>query len=601
METLDEFEEIWAVDFEFSAPHGSAPVPVCMVARELRRGTTIRLWQNDLQTRRECPFDVSARSLVVAYFVTAELSCFLALGWRLPESVLDLYVEFRNTTNGLELPFGKSLLGALAFFGVAGTAFEEKQSMRELALRGGPWTESEQRALLEYCESDVDALEQLLPRMMRALDIDRALLRGRYMVAMAQIESRGVPIDHPGWRVLVENWNAVQEVLVTKLAEETGVYDGLTFKRQHFEGWCQRERIEWPRLDSGALALDDDTFREQERMHPSVAPIRDLRRLLAQLRAPDLSVGPDGRNRVMLSPFGSKTGRNQPSTSRFIFGCPVWFRSLIQPPPGRAIAYIDWEQQEFAIAAALSGDANMRAACESGDPYLAFAKQAGAVPTNATKATHAEQRELFKLCALGVLYGMSDAGLARRIGQHVESARQLLRLHRRTFPDFWEWQDAVLDHARLRGSVHTVLGWRLLVGSHMNDRSIRNFPMQANGAEMLRVACCLTVENGVQVCAPVHDALLIEADEREIDEAVRVTRGLMADASAIVLDGFRLRTDAKVFRFPERFIDPRGERMWKLASAAMLDLGLVREGGRGCNSARAPVPTRSISFEGSEQ
>src|SRR3954464_13305113 len=54
-------------------------------------------------------------------------------------------------------------------------------------------------------------------------------------------------------------------------------------------------------------------------------------------------------------------------------------------------------------------------------------------------------------------------------------------------------------------------GWPLHVGAAFNPRSLANFPMQANGAEMLRLACCLATERGIRVCAPVHDALLIEA------------------------------------------------------------------------------------------
>src|SRR5215468_5354734 len=102
----------------------------------------------------------------------------------------------------------------------------------------------------------------------------------------------------------------------------------------------------------------------------------------------------------MLSVFASKTGRNQPSNSRYIFGPSVWLRGLIKPPPGHGLAYIDWGQQEFGIAAALSGDVAMQEAYRSGDPYLAFARQARAVPLDATKTTHGPKRELFKQCVL---------------------------------------------------------------------------------------------------------------------------------------------------------------------------------------------------------
>ena len=126
------------------------------------------------------------------------------------------------------------------------------------------------------------------------------------------------------------------------------------------------------------------------------------------MRLADLAVGHDGRNRTLLSPFRARSGRNQPSNSKFIFGPSVWLRGLIKPPPGHGVAYIDWEQQEFGIAAALSGDENMKAAYRSGDPYLAFAKQADAAPSDATKATHKAVREQFKQCVLAVQFGMGE-------------------------------------------------------------------------------------------------------------------------------------------------------------------------------------------------
>jgi hypothetical protein len=103
----------------------------------------------------------------------------------------------------------------------------------------------------------------------------------------------------------------------------------------------------------------------------------------------DLAIGPDGRNRTGLSPFRARTGRNQPSNAKFVFGPSRWLRSLIKPEPGRAVAYIDYGQQEHGIGAALSGDEAMQAAYRSGDPYLAFGKQCGAIPPDGTKATHA--------------------------------------------------------------------------------------------------------------------------------------------------------------------------------------------------------------------
>jgi DNA polymerase I len=110
---------------------------------------------------------------------------------------------------------------------------------------------------------------------------------------------------------------------------------------------------------------------------------------------------------------------------------------LIKPPPGHAVAYVDWSQQEIGIAAALSNDRALQDAYLSGDCYLAFAKQANAVPPDANKATHGAQRELFKQCMLAVQYGMEARSLALRIAQPPIVARELLRAHRETYRRFW--------------------------------------------------------------------------------------------------------------------------------------------------------------------
>jgi DNA polymerase I-like protein with 3'-5' exonuclease and polymerase domains len=226
------------------------------------------------------------------------------------------------------------------------------------------------------------------------------------------------------------------------------------------------------------------------------------------------------------------------------------------------VAYVDWSQQEFAIAATLSGDEAMMDAYRSGDPYLAFGKQAGRIPPDGTKRTHGAERELFKACVLGVQYGMGPASLAERIGKPTAYGRDLLRLHRETYPAFWRWSDGAESHAMLFNRLHTVFGWTLRVGADANPRSLRNFPCQANGAEMLRLACCLATERGVSIVAPVHDAVMIEGPADSIDEIVARTQEAMAEASEIVLDGFRLRSDAGIVRWPDRYMDDRGREFW---------------------------------------
>ena len=171
------FREVWAVDFEFHAPAGERPDPICLIARELGSGRTLRLWQDELKTLDQAPYSTDSDALFVAYYASAEFGCHLALGWPLPVNVLDLFCEFRLLTNGRRTPCGAGLLGALVYFGLGGAEAQHKTDMRDLAIRGGPWTEQERADLLEYCESDVLALDRMLPKMAPHIDLPRALLR----------------------------------------------------------------------------------------------------------------------------------------------------------------------------------------------------------------------------------------------------------------------------------------------------------------------------------------------------------------------------------------------------------------------------------------
>jgi hypothetical protein len=383
------------------------------------------------------------------------------------------------------------------------------------------------------------------------------------MAAAAAMEFNGIPIDVSTLEPLREHWTDIQDDLIVAIDVDYGVFEGRSFKRDRWGRWLADKGIPWPRLESGQLDLSDEVFREMAKAYPAVSPMRELRHALSDMRLEDLAVGRDGRNRTILSAFRSRTGRNQPSNTKYIFGTSVWLRGLIKPPPGHGIAQIDWSQQEFGIAAALGGDVAMLAAYKSGDPYLAFGKQAGVIPADATKKTHGDQRQLFKACVLGLQFGMGPETLAFRIGQPPIVARDLIRMHRETYSTFWRWSDAAVDTAMLSGSLHTTFGWHIHVDADTKPRTLRNFPMQANGSDMLRIACILAIESGVEVCGPIHDAVLICAPLDRLEDDIVKMRAAMAEASRLVLNGFELETDVTVVQYPDRYMDKdRGAVMW---------------------------------------
>ena len=266
---LGAFREVVAVDFEFGVTAGNRPDPVCLVAHELRSGRRLRIWQDQFGSAP--PYATGPDVLFVAYYASAELGCYRVLGWPMPERILDLFTEFRARTNGLDTPGGKGLLGALAYFGLDAIGASEKTEMRELVLRGGPWSEMDRTAILDYCEGDVAALERLLSAMLPGIDLPRALLRGRYMAAAAAMEHVGTPIDVPMLELFRRRWTDIQDQLIAEIDVDYGVFDGRTFKADRFARWLAAHNIPWPLLESGHLDLTDDTFRHQARAYPQVS------------------------------------------------------------------------------------------------------------------------------------------------------------------------------------------------------------------------------------------------------------------------------------------------------------------------------------------
>lgn len=560
---LQTYKNIWVVDFEFLSPPGDTPTPICLTAKNLQTGEIIEEWLEGKAFPRP-PYSISKDSLFVAFYASAELGCHLSLNWNSPKNILDLYVECRNLFNGDPIMSkNRSLLNIASFLGLDGSSVAYKEEMRERILEGAPYTKKEKENILQYCLNDVIISEKIYKKLINEIDFPRALLRGRYMRAVAMMERNGIPVDMNVYSKLMGNWDILKAKLIEVANKKYDVYENTVFKADKFEKYLEEHNIPWEYTETGRLSLSDDTFKKYSKAYPEIDFLRQTRHTLGQLKLRKLTIGKDGRNRTLLSPFSSKTGRNQPSSASFIFGPAKWIRHLIKPKEGYGLAYIDYSQQEVGISAALSQDPKLIEAYNSSDPYLSFGKKVGLLPENATKESHFSERERLKICFLASQYGMGKNTFSKYAGISHNKALELLKYHRRIYSRYWEWSDQIVDIASLTGELKTCFGWKIQTRSQ-KERSIRNFPMQAAGAEILRVACCLILEAGIKICAPVHDAILIESSLNAIEKETKQAQTLMTKAGGYVLNGFKLRSEAEIIPYPERFLDKRGEETWNI-------------------------------------
>jgi DNA polymerase-1 len=536
--------------------------PVCVCMKDLLSNLSWELWLDEFPA--EPPFPLDGTTLIVAFNASAESGTFKELGWPAPARVLDLFAEFCDHRNGRDGETGRSLLAALEHFGLDTIGAVHKEQMIKLILRGPPYTAEERRQICDYCWSDVYALERLLPVMLPSIEWKGALIRGRYGNAVASMHRAGIPVNAGLLNEVVARWSEIQVGLIRRIDQDFGVYNGTTFKSDRFEAYVEKAGIPWPRLKTGALALDSDTFGDMARVFPPLAPLAELRHAIGKMRKNDVPIGEDGRARTGLRPFASSTSRNQPSTSQFLYGASKWIRYFIAPEIGHALIYFDYSAEEIGIAAFISGDKVMQADYLNGDYYTNFGVALGQLPPGCTKAMADELgvRDKLKIACLAMIYGMGPALLASRIDRATAVAAGWIRYHRSRYHVFWDFAQRAIDHVMRGGSLETELGWHLHPRRDPNPRSIANFPVQANASEILRVACCLVTEAGYEVCCPVHDALLVNCKVEDIDRTVAEVKAMMVKASQIVLGGFAIKVGYEITKYPDHLTDKRGAKMW---------------------------------------
>jgi DNA polymerase I len=580
---------VLTIDTEYRLDENYRQHVVCVVAHEWPCGRTRRIWLDDNQNQ---PFQLPCDedTLWVSFVAGAELRSMLALGHPLPKRVVDLYVENRWLHNVQESNDERSrkkkgrffaLVTTLRRFGCYSMAAEEKEEMIELILRGGPYTEQQKLDIVEYCEADVNGLDALLPKMLPKIDVRRAISRGSYDITeFARIEDRGVPMDV----TRLESISTRRDELILYLISQhphIDVYNGTTFEQKKFEAFLAQNGLaaRWRRTTTGLYTSDDSYLEDMGKSSPVIEELRQLKKVVLQLQHNRFQAGADGRARCPLWPFSSITGRNQPSAgspqkvgirseSPYIFGLPKALRFLIRPAPGTALAYIDWEQQEFAIAAFMSGDKEMIRAYKTGNPFLALAKKRGVVPQDATKKTHPVEHEKFKSVVHGLNYGRTKHGLSRVLGIPIDECARLIQGYWKTFSTYAHWRKNVRVLMLGYGRVWVWDGWQCLLGEKPNVRSVLNWPIQSTGAVLLRLAIVLAARKGVRIIATVHDAIMIEAHDEDIDEHVRLAKEAMDEACRKVL-GDVIRTECQVIPANGRYYDAKGEKLWNVICSFM--------------------------------
>jgi DNA polymerase family A len=598
------FTTVNVVDFEYEVDDGELPNVLCMVAyvldEHLRHVRTIRMWRDELLASTRPPFDTGADTLFVAYSAWAEMTCFATLGWKFPEHIFDQHTAYLAASNIL-LPHNpdetrkkerKRLSDACRAYGIEGWENIDKEVISN-DIGEGRWHIHGRDRVFDYCEADVTAStlllrEQLIGRPRRygfyPADVERTIHWSNYSAkAVAQIQARGMPIDMSLWNLVQENKSAVIGHLLQKFDPSYGsefpIYapEG-DWSYAGIENWLASIGVAWPRKESGRLDLEGDTFRLMYHV-PGIEGLHALRDSMGVIVKAKLPIGRDGRNRPSLFPFCTATGRNAHSKS--LYNAHAGMRSFMVFPADTIGVYLDWRTQEVGIAAALSGDQTLINDYKGGDMYHALARICGFTDDpdpKRWKNNNPTMRQRMKVLQLGINYGMGVPSLAKGLNRHPLIASTIIERHKRTYTRFWEWRDDQVRHAMLNRRIESVFGWPLHISSSPNQRTLYNFPMQANGAEMLRLAAWRMCEAGIVPNMLVHDGLVIEArNEEQIEQA----KEIMRTAGRKVCDGLEIGVDVdQRLEHGARYRDKRpvAQQMWATMMQALQEIGAIPKG-----------------------
>ena len=219
------------------------------------------LWRDELLALRRGAVRGRRRTrLFVAYYASAELGCFLALGWPMPARILDLFAEFRATTNGLDAAVRPRAAGRPA---VARPATPWPPTRRPRCatwrMRGGPYAAAERRAILDYCASRRGRAGRAAPACCRQSSPASAALASRSAKRCCAAATWPPPRawSGPASRSTPRCWHASgragpgsRRELIAEVDARYGVYEGSTFKADRFAAYLAANGIPWPRLPS---------------------------------------------------------------------------------------------------------------------------------------------------------------------------------------------------------------------------------------------------------------------------------------------------------------------------------------------------------------
>jgi DNA polymerase-1 len=375
-------------------------------------------------------------------------------------------------------------------------------------------------------------------------------------MVLADMEREGITIDPEMLRRLSNDFGKIQSGLETEIHKLAGESFNIGSPKQLGDILFGKMGMEGGRkTKTGAWSTDSDVLEDVAAQGHAIAKKVLEWRALAKLRGTYTDALPGyinpktGRVHTSYAMASTSTGRLA-STDPNLQNIPVRteegrrIRQAFIAAKGKKLISADYSQIELRLLAHIADIPQLKKAfAENLDIHAMTASEIFGVPV---KDMPAEVRRRAKAINFGIVYGISGFGLANQLGIAQSEASDYIKKYFARFPGIRDYMEATKQLARTHGFVETLFGRRIHIREINSkipgfrggaERAAINAPIQGSAADvirraMARVPAALAEKKlSAKMLLQVHDELIFEAPEKEVDTTAKLVKSVMEKAA----------------------------------------------------------------------
>ena len=369
---------------------------------------------------------------------------------------------------------------------------------------------------------------------------------------LVHMEEAGIKVDTQYLATLAAEFAGEVARIEREAYAAVGHEFGISSPKQLQELLFTELKLPRGRRTGTGFSTDAAVLEELRGAHPVVDKILEYREVEKLRSTYADGLGPlidrDGRIHTTFNQTVASTGRlssQSPNLQNIPIRTPLGRRirrAFVAGRADRTLLAADYSQIELRVLAHVSGDPALVDAFRSGaDVHTRTAAAGFGVPESAVTR---EQRSVAKMLNFGIVYGMSDFGLAWRMGMQREEAARFIDEYFKRYALVRRYVMETKSFALEQGYVETLLGRRRYIPDMASsngavrsaaERMAINMPVQGTAADIMKIAMVkvhdrLRDAGWAQAVLQVHDELVFEVDRGRVDDLADLVRDEMGNA-----------------------------------------------------------------------